>query len=146
MIGELVMTEQTLRNKASVKRSIGMGSYNMDSHNVQRIVDSNGDLVNEGDVQKSTEGPYEIDYGSIVPKRSEVGNLIVPVCLSASHIAYGSIRMEPRIHDPRAVRRHRGLDRHRKENSRAGDQLCGLEEEASGERPSPRSRMISSAN
>lgn len=95
MIGELVMTEQTLRNKASVKRSIGMGSYNMDSHNVQRIVDSNGDLVNEGDVQKSTEGPYEIDYGSIVPKRSEVGNLIVPVCLSASHIAYGSIRMEP---------------------------------------------------
>jgi hypothetical protein len=95
MIGELVMTEQTLRNKDSVKRSIGMGSYKMDSHNVQRIVDANGDLVNEGDVQTSTEGPYEIDYGSIVPKRSEVGNLLVPVCLSASHIAYGSIRMEP---------------------------------------------------
>lgn len=95
MLGDVVMTEQTLRDKRSVKRSIGMGSYKMDSHNVQRIVDANGHLINEGDVQKSTDGPYQIDYGSIIPHRAEAENLLVPVCLSASHIAYGSIRMEP---------------------------------------------------
>lgn len=95
MIGEFVMTEKTLRNKHGVKRSVGMGSYAMDSHNVQRIVDTHGHLINEGDVQKPTEGPYQIDYGAIVPKRAEVDNLLVPVCVSASHIAYGSIRMEP---------------------------------------------------
>jgi hypothetical protein len=76
-----------------------MGSYNMDSHNVQRYVarDENGQAVarNEGDIQISPKRAYEISYGSIVPKAGECTNLLVPVCVSASHIAYGSIRMEP---------------------------------------------------
>lgn len=95
MVSDFVMTERTIHDKKGVSRPIGMGSYNMDSHHVQRIVGRNGDLINEGDVQESARGPYQIDYGAIVPKQSECENLLVPVCLSASHIAYGSIRMEP---------------------------------------------------
>ena len=72
-----------------------MGSYNMDSHNVQRYVDDDGHARNEGDIQVSPGGPYPISYRAIVPKASECTNLLVPVCLSSSHIAYGSIRMEP---------------------------------------------------
>jgi hypothetical protein len=75
-----------------------MGSYNMDSHHTQRYVvkDAAGDYVmNEGDVQVDPGGPYPISYRAIVPKQSEAENLLVPVCLSSSHIAYGSIRMEP---------------------------------------------------
>ena len=72
-----------------------MGSYNMDSHNVQRYVDANGHARNEGDVQVSPGGPYRISYRSIVPARGECPNLLVPVCVSSSHIAFGSIRMEP---------------------------------------------------
>jgi len=75
-----------------------MGSYNMDSHNVQRHVvrDPAGDYVlNEGDVQVSPRRVYPIDFGAIVPKRAECANLLAPVCVSSSHIAYGSIRMEP---------------------------------------------------
>jgi hypothetical protein len=67
----------------------------MDSHNVQRFVDAEGQVRNEGDVQKPIHAPYQIDYRSITPKIKECENLLVPVCVSASHIAYGSIRMEP---------------------------------------------------
>ena len=72
-----------------------MGSYNMDSHNVQRYVDADGYARNEGDIQINPGGPYPVDYGAIIPRRDECENLLVPVCLSSSHIAYGSIRMEP---------------------------------------------------
>jgi hypothetical protein len=67
----------------------------MDSHQVQRYVDVNGFVKNEGNVEAPVAGPYPISYRSIVPKKSEANNLFVPVCLSATHIAYGSIRMEP---------------------------------------------------
>jgi hypothetical protein len=72
-----------------------MGSYNMDSHNCTRYVTTEGYVQNEGDVQVSPGGPYKISYRAIVPKRDECTNLLVPVCLSSSHMSYGSIRMEP---------------------------------------------------
>jgi hypothetical protein len=72
-----------------------MGSYTLDSHNCQRYVTPEGFVQNEGAVGVHTEGPYKISYGSIVPKKAECQNLLVPVCVSSSHIAYGSIRMEP---------------------------------------------------
>ncbi len=95
MVGDFVMTEADCRRTRVVKDSIGMGSYNMDSHNTQRYVTREGFVQNEGDVQVSPGGPYMISYRSIVPRRNEAKNLLVPVCLSSSHIAYGSIRMEP---------------------------------------------------
>jgi hypothetical protein len=99
MVSDFVMTEPYLRGHKPVMRSIGMGSYNMDSHNVQRYVahDAEGTVYvrNEGDIQISPGRAYEIDYGAIIPKADECENLLVPVCLSSSHIAYGSIRMEP---------------------------------------------------
>ena len=95
MIGEYVTTEADCFRRRIVPDSVGMGSYNMDSHNTQRYVSSDGLAKNEGDVQVSPGGTYLISYRSIVPKRDEVENLLVPVCLSSSHIAYGSIRMEP---------------------------------------------------
>ncbi|MCK5941080.1 MAG: FAD-dependent oxidoreductase [Planctomycetes bacterium] len=95
MVADWVQTERHLRGAAPTPRPIGMGSYNMDSHNVQRYVDEHGHARNEGDIQVHPGGPYPVDYGAITPKRSECRNLLVPVCLSSSHIAYGSIRMEP---------------------------------------------------
>lgn len=95
MVSEWVQTEGHLRGAKATPRPIGMGSYNMDSHNVQRYVDNNGHARNEGDIQIYPGGPYAIDYGAIVPRKDECENLLVPVCLSSSHIAYGSIRMEP---------------------------------------------------
>jgi hypothetical protein len=95
MIGQRVMTELHCRGSQVVEDSIGMGSYMMDSHNVQRYVDPAGQVKNEGDVQVHGHPPYPIGYRSVVPKPSECTNLLVPVCLSASHIGYGSIRMEP---------------------------------------------------
>jgi len=95
MVGDFVVTENHLRLSLETPRSVGMGSYNMDSHNTQRYVDENGHVKNEGDVQVGLRAPYPIDYGSIVPKKGEVDNLFVPVAVSATHIAYGSIRMEP---------------------------------------------------
>ncbi|MHC4535517.1 MAG: FAD-dependent oxidoreductase, partial [Planctomycetota bacterium] len=95
MIGDFVTTELHLRRIKPTPKPIGMGSYNMDSHNVQRYVDENGNARNEGDIQINPGGPYPISYGAIVPKASECTNLLVPVCVSSSHIAYGSIRMEP---------------------------------------------------
>ncbi|WP_406693910.1 FAD-dependent oxidoreductase [Singulisphaera sp. Ch08] len=95
MVTDFVMTERHLRAIEPTPEPIGMGSYNMDSHNVQRYVDANGHARNEGDIQVSPGGPYPISYRAIVPKAGECTNLLVPVCLSSSHIAYGSIRMEP---------------------------------------------------
>jgi len=95
MVSDYVMTENHLVGKLPTPEPIGMGSYNMDSHNVQRYVDNAGFARNEGDVEVNPGGPYSISYKSIIPKKDEVRNLLVPVCLSSSHIAYGSIRMEP---------------------------------------------------
>jgi hypothetical protein len=99
MVGSNVITEGHLRLLKPTPDSIGMGSYGMDSHNTQRYVarDAAGKAYvrNEGDVQLSPGGPYPISYGAIVPKPGECENLLVPVAVSASHIAYGSIRMEP---------------------------------------------------
>ncbi len=95
MTGQSVMTENELLKKRATPESVGMGSYGMDSHNIQRYITPEGYVQNEGDIGVSTNGPYQISYGSIVPKRGQVANLLVPVCLSSSHIAYGSIRMEP---------------------------------------------------
>jgi hypothetical protein len=95
MVGDFVMTEIHLRGKKPTGKSIGMGSYSMDSHHVQRYVDARGYARNEGDIQVDPGGPYLISYDAVVPRRKEVVNILVPVCLSSSHIAYGSIRMEP---------------------------------------------------
>ena len=95
MIGTYVMTENELRKKKPTPDSVGMGSYTIDSHNVQRYITPEGHVQNEGDIGVPTAGPYEIAYGALVPKRGELENLFVPVCLSSSHIAFGSIRMEP---------------------------------------------------
>jgi len=95
MVGDYVQTEQDCRRIRICEDSIGLGSYNMDSHNTQRYVTADGKAQNEGDVQVSPGGPYAISYRAIVPKKGEAANLLVPICLSSSHIAYGSIRMEP---------------------------------------------------
>jgi hypothetical protein len=95
MIGDFVMTEKDALGKTSIARPVGMGSYSLDSHNAQRYVTSEGYVQNEGDIGVSPERPYSIDYGAILPKEEECANLLVPVCVSSSHIAYGSIRMEP---------------------------------------------------
>jgi hypothetical protein len=94
MISDCVMTEHHCRGAELAKDSAGLGAYGMDSHNVQRYV-KDGAAINEGDVQVAVAHPYPVSYRSIVPKASECRNLAVPVCISASHIAYGSIRMEP---------------------------------------------------
>ena len=112
MVGEYVMTEHECRGDRKAPKPVAMGAYTMDSHNVRRVVDANGNVQNEGNVEdhgrysawgkdaaKRKDGgrmkPYGIDYGAICPKRDECENLLVPVCLSASHMAFGSIRMEP---------------------------------------------------
>jgi hypothetical protein len=95
MIGLYVMTENELMRRRPTPDSVGMGSYAIDSHNVQRYVTPEGGVQNEGDIGVPTPGPYAIAYGSLVPQRREVENLLVPVCVSSSHIAFGSIRMEP---------------------------------------------------
>jgi hypothetical protein len=94
MISDYVMTERNCRESLPLEDSIGLAAYTMDSHNCQRIV-KNGRVENEGDVQVGGFPPYPIAYRAIVPKQIECENLLAPVCLSASHIAYGSIRMEP---------------------------------------------------
>lgn len=95
MIGAYVTTEQDVLLKREVPKPIGMGSYAMDSHNVQRYVTPEGYVQNEGDIGVKPPAPYSISYGSLTPKKEECTNLLVPVCLSSSHIAFGSIRMEP---------------------------------------------------
>jgi len=95
MRGKFVMTENELLKKRPTPESVGMGSYSIDSHNVQRYVTPEGYVENEGDVGVSTGGPYEIAFGALLPRKDQCENLLVPVCVSSSHIAYGSIRMEP---------------------------------------------------
>ncbi len=94
MVSDYVMTEHDCRGAVSVEDPVGLASYTMDSHNCKRVVVA-GQARNEGDVQVPTPAPFPIAYRSIVPRAGECENLLVPVCLSASHIAYGSIRMEP---------------------------------------------------
>lgn len=94
MVGRMVMTQNHCESKETVDDPIGWASYTMDSHNCGRYV-VNGMVKNEGDVQKPVRAPYKVSYRAITPKEEEARNVIVPVCLSASHIAYGSIRMEP---------------------------------------------------
>lgn len=94
MIGKYVMTQHNCEGREVADDKVGMAAYTMDSHNCQRIV-VNGMVKNEGDVQVGGFGPYPISYRSLVPKDNECRNLLVPVCMSATHIAYGSIRMEP---------------------------------------------------
>jgi hypothetical protein len=95
MVSALVMTQLHCQGRETAADSIGMAAYTMDSHHVQRHVDASGHVRNEGDVQVGRFPPYPVGYASLVPRETECENLIVPVCMSASHIAYGSIRMEP---------------------------------------------------
>jgi len=95
MISDYVMTQHNCEEREIVKDVVGLAAYTMDSHHVQRYVDETGHVRNEGDVEVGNFPPYPISYRSIIPKRTECTNLLVPVCLSASHIAFGSIRMEP---------------------------------------------------
>ncbi len=98
MVGSYVMTQANCEGKEVVKDGVGMAAYTMDSHNIQRLViekDGRKMVKNEGNVEVGGFGPYPISYRALIPKAAECQNLLVPVCLSASHIAYGSIRMEP---------------------------------------------------
>jgi hypothetical protein len=95
MIGTFVMTEHELMKRRPTPDSVGMGSYGIDSHNVQRYITPDGSVQNEGDIGVRLDSPYEIAFGAILPKRGQADNLLVPVCVSSSHIAFGSIRMEP---------------------------------------------------
>lgn len=96
MIGEYVITEHDCRRLRMAKDPVGLGSYTMDSHNVQRYITEDGCVQNEGNIEVSPGGPYYISYRALLPKRNECSNLLV--CgngVSSSHIAFGSIRMEP---------------------------------------------------
>lgn len=95
MIGEFVMTENEILGMSEVPRPVGMGSYTMDSHNVQRYITPEEFVQNEGDIGVHPKTPYQVDMGALLPRQSECMNLVVPVAVSSSHIAFGSIRMEP---------------------------------------------------
>jgi len=95
MVGAMVMTENEVLGHKPVDQPVGMGSYTMDSHNVQRYITAEGYVQNEGDIGVHPGNPYQIDRRSLMPAAEECTNLLVPVCLSSSHIAFGSIRMEP---------------------------------------------------
>lgn len=94
MVGEFVVTQKDVQTDLKKPDVIGMGSYNSDSHNIQRLATPDGAVENEGDMQVPVT-PYQIPYRVMVPKRAQAGNLLVPVCFSASHVAYSSLRMEP---------------------------------------------------
>lgn len=95
MVSDYVMTQHHCQGREVASVPVGMAAYTMDSHHVQRHLTPDGKARNEGDVQVGGFAPYPIDYKAIVPKERQCGNLLVPVCLSASHMAFGSIRMEP---------------------------------------------------
>jgi hypothetical protein len=95
MLGEHLITEHVVRLREPVEDSIGLGSYAMDSHHIQYCVSEKGDVTTEGGFYVVLDSPYPVSYRSILPKSSECRNLLVPVCLSATHAAYGSVRMEP---------------------------------------------------
>jgi hypothetical protein len=94
MLGAYVMRQSDLQTDRTKPDAIGMGSYNSDSHNEERVAMPDGTVQNEGDVQVPVQ-PYEIPYRVMTPQRAQATNLLVPVCLSASHAAYSSVRMEP---------------------------------------------------
>jgi hypothetical protein len=95
MIGEYVMSQKDIQTDLTKPDAIGMGSYNSDSHNVQRRPTADGLAVeNEGDMQVPV-APYQIPYRIMIPKRAQATNLLVPVCFSATHVAYSTLRMEP---------------------------------------------------
>lgn len=94
MVGEYVMTQKDIQTDLAKPDAIGMGSYNSDSHNVERVVNAAGFVRNEGDMQVPVT-PYQIPYRMLTPKRGQAANLLVPVCFSASHVAYSTLRMEP---------------------------------------------------
>jgi len=94
MIGEYVMTQKDVQTARSKLDAIGMGSYNIDSHNFERVVMPDGSVQNEGNTEVPVQ-PYQIPYGILVPRAKQVSNLLVPVCVSASHVAYSSLRLEP---------------------------------------------------
>jgi len=95
MIGGYVMTEHDCLSTKVTPQPVGMGSYTMDSHNVRRYVTPERRVQNEGDIGVHVPKPYAVAYGAILPKKEQCENLLVPVCVSSSHIAYGSVRMEP---------------------------------------------------
>lgn len=95
MISDYVMTQKNCEGIEVVPDPIGMAAYGMDSHNIKRYVNTKGYVSNEGNIEAYVKAPYPISYRSLVPKKEECTNLVVPICLSASHIAFGSIRMEP---------------------------------------------------
>ncbi|EAR01265.1 FAD-dependent oxidoreductase [Maribacter sp. HTCC2170] len=95
MVGAYVMSQKNCEGIEKILDPIGMAAYGMDSHHIKRYVNSKGFVSNEGNVEASVKAPFPISYRSIVPKKEECDNLLVPICLSASHIAFGSIRMEP---------------------------------------------------
>jgi len=94
MLGAYVMTQADIMTDRTKQDSVGLGSYNTDSHHVQRVVQADGSALNEGDFQVRVQ-PYAIPYRSLIPRPTECTNLLVPVCMSASHVAYGTVRMEP---------------------------------------------------
>ena len=96
MMGEYVMTQKDVQEDIQKPDAIGMGSYGIDSHNIQRVVSKEGYVVNEGNTEVPSE-PYQIPYRILLPKRGQATNLLVPVCASASHIAYGTLRCEPQL-------------------------------------------------
>ncbi len=95
MVSYYVMTQKNCEGFIVAEDPVGLAAYGMDSHQVQRYVDANGYIQNEGNVEASVTDPYPISYRSIIPKKEECANLLVPVCVSATHIGFGSIRMEP---------------------------------------------------
>lgn len=94
MVGEYVMRQKDIQTDLTKPDVIGMGSYNSDSHNIQRLATPDGAVENEGDMQVAVT-PYQIPYRMILPKRNQATNLLVPVCFSATHVAYSTLRMEP---------------------------------------------------
>jgi len=95
MVGDFVITQNHLQKKLPTPDSVGMGSYTIDSHNTQRYITPEGHVQNEGDIGISTNGPYTIAMRCLLPRKSQCENLVVPVCVSSTHMAFGSIRMEP---------------------------------------------------
>jgi hypothetical protein len=94
MVGDFVMTQRDIQTELTKPDSIGMGSYNSDSHNVQRFVQADGTAQNEGNMEVAVK-PYQIPYRVLLPKQREAENLLVPVCMSSSHVTYSTLRMEP---------------------------------------------------
>lgn len=94
MVGEYVMAEKDILKDILKPDAVGVGSYNTDSHHVQRVITGDGSVLNEGDFQVPL-APYAIPYRCLIPKAAECENLLVPVCASTSHVAYGTVRMEP---------------------------------------------------